>query len=703
MPRTENKHGFDDAARENWARYRYGIDRGHTDYTAQAQRCEGMYLGGGEQWRAEDKRILEAEGRPFYEFNQIMPAINTALGYQIANRMDISLRPRGADGDAEVAKTLTKIIKQISDSNHLHWQETQMFGDGLIEQRGYIDVRLRFDNNIKGDVVVTTIDPRDAIPDPDAKTYNPDDWADFTWARWLTLNEIGQIYGEAARKKVEEAEDPSVDYGDGDGETERNKFGGYSGLSDAYYESSEGVKRYRVIDRQYWVYEMTPCIVFPESGDVHVQANMSDESVADALSKGAQRARRMKKRVKWVVSTYCTTLHDDYSPYAHFTVVPYFAYFRRGKTRGMVDNGIGPQEVLNKSVSQFVHILNASANGGWMVEEGSLTNMDTDDLEEVGSKTGLVMEYAKNSQKPERIQPNSVPTGVDRLMDRAQLALKETTVPDAMRGNQGQEVSGVAIQSKQHASQQQLAVPLDNLAYTRWLLAKRLLSLIQTFYDSYRVFRITETDPITGKDKDVVLEINKLDAHSGAYLNDVTVGEYDVVISEQPMQVTFENSQFQQVMEMRQAGILIPDRVALRYSNLADKHELIESLPDPAQQPPDPTLEAKAALLQAQARNADANAQNKDMQTLYTGLQTAQVIATIPQTAPLADKLARSVGFQDKDAAPIIPEAQAIQPISEIVDMGANTSPAFPALAATGGEGAAAGIETPAADGIQQL
>ncbi|QXW17433.1 genomic island protein [Comamonas aquatica] len=704
MPRTENKHGFDDAARENWARYRYGIDRGHTDYTAQAQRCEGMYLGGGEQWRAEDKRILEAEGRPFYEFNQIMPAINTALGYQIANRMDISLRPRGADGDAEVAKTLTKIIKQISDSNHLHWQETQMFGDGLIEQRGYIDVRLRFDNNIKGDVVISSIDPRDAIPDPDAKSYNPDDWADFTWARWLTLNEIWQIYGEAARKKVEEAEDPSADYGDGDGETERNKFGGYSGLSDAYYESSEGIKRYRVIDRQYWVYEMTPCIVFPESGDVHVQANMSDESVADALSKGAQRARRMKKRVKWVVSTYCTTLHDDYSPYAHFTVVPYFAYFRRGKTRGMVDNGIGPQEVLNKSVSQFVHILNSSANGGWMVEEGSLTNMDTDDLEEVGAKTGLVVEYSKAAKnKPERIQPNSVPTGVDRLMDRAQLALKETTVPDAMRGNQGQEVSGIAIQSKQHASQQQLAVPLDNLAYTRWMLAKRLLHLIQTFYDSYRVFRITETDPITGKDKDVVLEINKFDATTGSYLNDVTVGEYDVVISEQPMQVTFENSQFQQVMEMRNAGIQIPDRVALRYSNLADKHELIDALPDPANQPADPTLEAKAQLLQSQARLADANAQNKDMQTLYTGLQTAQVIATTPQTAPLADKLARSVGFQDKDAAPIIPESQAMQPVTGAVDMGTNTSPAFPALPATGGEGAAAGIETLAADGVQQL
>ncbi len=690
---------FDETARENWARYRYGVDRGHRDYTDQAERCEGMYLGGGEQWRPEDKRILAEEGRPFYEFNQIMPAINTALGYQIANRMDITLRPRGEKGDPEVAKILTKVLMQVADMNQLHWVETQVFGDGLIEQRGFFDLRLSFEDNIKGDIVITHADPRDVIPDPDAKSYDPDSWGDVTWPRWLTLEEIGQIYGQDARKKVEESEDSSHDFGDLDGETPRNKFG-WSGLQDAYFDGTDGIKRYRVIDRQRWVYEMTPCIVFPESGDVQVEANLSTESVQDALSKGAVRARRMKKRIKWTVSTWCTTMHDEFSPYEHFTLIPYFAYFRRGKTRGMVDNGIGPQEVLNKAVSQFVHILNSSANGGWEVEENSLTNMDTDDLEANGAKTGLVIEYAKGATPPKRIQPSQVPTGVDRLIDRATMALKETTVPDAMRGNQGGEISGVAIQSKQHASQQQLAVPLDNLAYTRGLLAKRLLKMIQRYYDSHRVFRITETDPLTGKDVDTTLEINKFDPETGVYLYDVTVGEYDVVVSEQPMQVTFENSQFTQVMEMREKGVAIPDRVVLRYSNLADKHELIDNLPDPAQAPADPTLEAKAKLLQAQARKTDADAQRSDMQLLYTGLQTAQVIAQTPQTAPLADKLARSVGFQDKDAAPIVPMADPAQAAAPTASFPENTSPMLPSPPESAAVGAMAGIETQRPDGV---
>ena len=151
------------------------------------------------------------------------------------------------------------------------------------------------------------------------------------------------------------------------------------------------------------------------------------------------------------------------------------------------------------------------------------------------------------------------------------------------------------------ARQQQLAVPLDNLAYTRKLLATRVLKLIQRYYDSYRVFKITDTDPMTGKEVESVLEINKFDEATGTYLNDITVGTYDVVISEQPMHVTFENSQFEQALEMRKEGVRIPDATVIRYSNLADKHDILANMqPEPA----DPTLEAKAKSIEAQARKA---------------------------------------------------------------------------------------------------
>ena len=682
------------AARENWARYTYAKDRGHLEYQAQAAICEGMYLGGGEQWRAEDKAILMAEGRPFYEFNEVMPSVNSAIGYQIQNRMDIAFRPRGGQADMETATVLNKVVKQIADQNRLHWRETQVYSDGLIEQRGYFDLRVSFDKNIKGEIAIGTLDPRDVIPDPDAKAYDPATWSDVIVSRWLTLDEIEALWGTEARDRASRSGDESTDFGDMDEETKRNRFGINHGAGryDAYTNEKDGLQRYRLIDRQKSCFEMTKCLVWPETGDIKIQDGMTPEQIADALAKGAKQAKRMRKRIKWVVSTYSTTLHNDYSPYEEFTVIPYFAYFRRGKTRGMVDNAIGPQEALNKAVSQNIHIVNTAANSGWIVQHDSLTNMQTDDLQVMGAKTGLVIEYRTGTQAPTKITPNPVPQGVDRLIDRATQALKDVTVPDSMRGLQGNAVSGVAKQADQFASQQQLAVPLDNLAYTRNLLAHRVLKLVQKYYDSYRVFRITEMDPMTGKEVESVLEINKPDG-MGGYLFDVTAGEYDVVITEQPMQVTFENSQFEQAIEMRSKGVALPDAVVVKYSNLSDKHEIMQTMQG-QQAPADPTLEAKAKLLEAQARKTDADTTARSVEAQYSAIQTAQVIATTPATSGLADQLLRSAGYVDRDQAPIVPSAPAGLPTAPMPE---NTNPMTPA---NPGVGLMDGIETQAADGV---
>ena len=326
------------------------------------------------------------------------------------------------------------------------------------------------------------------------------------------------------------------------------------------------------------------------------------------------------------------------------------------------------------------------------MEENSLTNMDTDELREQGAMTGLVPEFKKGSTAPQKIQPNQVPTGVDRLVDRATQALKDVTVPEAMRGQQGPEVSGVAIQAKQFASQQQLAVPLDNLALTRRLLSTRILKLVQRYYDSYRVFRITETDPRTGKEVESLLEINKFDEASGRYLNDVTIGTYDVVITEQPMQVTFQNSQFTQALEMRKAGVQLPDTTVVQYSNLSEKQEIIAAM-EGSGKPTDPTIQAKADLLAAQTRRTDAETTSKSVETQYSGLQTAQIIAQTPQTAGIADGLLKSAGYVDHNAAPIIPQAPEGTPALE---MPRNTNPVTPA---NPGVGLERGIETPEADG----
>jgi hypothetical protein len=318
--------------------------------------------------------------------------------------------------------------------------------------------------------------------------------------------------------------------------------------------------------------------------------------------------------------------------------------------------------------------------------------METEDLETEGAKSGLVMEYREGRPAPQKIQPNPIPGGVDQLIERAQLAVRETTVPEAMRGIQSQEITGVAIQSRQFAAQQQLAVPLDNLAKTRHLVATRMIELVQQFYTDERVFRVTEVD-LAGREQQVPLMVNQYDPESGAFLNDLTLGEYDVVISEQPMQVTFENTQFTQALELRDKGIAIPDAVVIRHSNLTDKGEILEQMQSAAT-PPDPLVEAKTQLTLAQVEKTKAEAVNKGVEAEYSAIQTAATIAAMPQTADTADALLQAAGFVDRNGPPLVQPAAVPALPPGLPAMPRNTSPLTPA---NPGVGLQAGIETPEA------
>lgn len=676
-------------AAENWERYQYGVTRGHREYTATAAVLEGYYTGGqydrdgrmlpGGHWNEADLTVLEEQRRPAYEFNQVMPAVNAALGYQISNRMDIAFRPRQGDATKDLADVRTKVAMQIAANNDLHWKESEIFADGMIQQRGYYQVRMDFDDNLFGELRISVLDPLDVIPDPDAKTYDPSGWNDVIVTRWLTADEIEGMYGIAARNAAEESGGGSYlensDFGDFDiDSTQRSKFGVPGSRHDAEFTAGS-IVRYRVIDRQKWVREKADVAIHP-SGDIRpLQGDEDGDAIAEMQRNGIRIVKRTVKRVRWIVSTVDTLLHDSWSPYDRFDLIPYFPFFRRGKTRGLVDNAIGPQKALDKGISQAIHIINSTANSGWQLEEGQLTNMTTDQLVDVGASTGLVLERKPGSAPLQKIQPNQMPPGIEKLIDIAAFTLKDVTVPDAMRGTQGPETSGIAIQSKQHAAQQGLAVPLDNLARTRNMLARWVDYAITKYYDAERVFRITKTDPKTGQDVDEELAINKFDPESGAYFNDMTIGEYDVVISEQPMQVTFENSQFTQALELRKTGINIPDNVVVRHSNLTDKHEIISQMEASSSPPADPLAEAKAKLIEAQTRKTIAEAVNKSVEGMFSATQAANQIAINPEISPLADEMLKSAGAVDQNAAPLVPDAPGGMPS---FDMQKNTNPLTP-------------------------
>jgi len=154
-----------------------------------------------------------------------------------------------------------------------------------------------------------------------------------------------------------------------------------------------------------------------------------------------------------------------------------------------------------------------------------------------------------------------------------------------------------------------MAKVMDNLNRTDFLLARVALGMIQTHYTEQRLIRIT-TDKVTREQEQ--LTVNQI-TPEGEIINNLQLGEYDVVVSSVPERDTFEDSQFDQAVRLRiDAGVQIPDKFIIQASRLRDKAAIISAMEGDQDSP-----EAKAAAELAQrgkmaeVAGLEADAQNK--------------------------------------------------------------------------------------------
>jgi hypothetical protein len=676
-------------ARDVFERFGEAYIRGHEDYMAQARKNENYYLGGGRQWDPAVRRELEGEGRPCYEVNQVMSSVNAAIGYQMANRVDPSFAPRGGAADEAGATLMSKVVRQILDNACWHDKETDVCLDGFIQQRGYIDVRMSYEQSDLGLPALRVPDPLDVVPDPDAKEQDVDTWADAHEARWLTEAQIEMDYGADAAKEVKERANYYAGGNDAFGiefGLQRGGFGekypDFYALSRGWLGNSGAWRRYRIIERQTNEYVNSLVARWP-TGDIRVVEGLPREKIGWLIDHGIPVFKQRVRRVRWVTAAPEVVMHNDLSPYDHITLVPFFPYFRRGRTVGMVDNQTSVQDMLNKFLSQYGHTVNGSANGGWQGEAGVLKNMTDEQFTARGSETGLVLLREPGAKEFTKIQPNQVPTGLDRMVEYAhQNSRVVSGIDETLSTIPHHDLSGKAIQSLQYAAQQKLALPLGNLAKTRRGVVLRVLECVQKYMGAERIMRIAEEAP-SGKKKWVANPLNvRMD--DGTVYNDLTAGQYDFVLNDVATSVTFDNTDFDQIMAMREAGIRISDARVIRASNLTDKYEIAEEMADQEADKTDPVTEAEVALKLAQARQIAQAGVAKAIEAQFSAIKTAREIVLTPDTARIADALLRSGGFKDADAAPIVPEAPAGSQMPPGAVGPENSHPMFPPHPDTG-------------------
>lgn len=527
----------------------------------------------GRQWTEKQLSEMRLQKRPALQFNIIAPLVRLILGYQRNNKSDIVFKPgQDARSSEQTAEALTRIEKAIATMSRMEFVDTEVFLDGLICGRGVYDTRLEFEDNDLGECKTKARDPFLFYPDPDASSYDLNETASFIInAQMVSVDEIEGAFGKSVAELIRpftmgqtplaplsslvvndqvtpirnfgQREDSAADYWDQ-----------FYALSGDFVDTRR--KTIRLIEGQHKVREARNVIIDLETGDKKTlpEAWKPDQVqkvllYCQSIGNPCVVERRMVERIQWTTMVGDMLLYDAPSMYEQFTTTGYFPYFRRGVTRGMVEDLIDPQLDKNKRRSARLEIASKSANGGWMYHEQSLDPVQERNLKKFGSTPGVHVKWKGDvDKKPAVIEP-AQPAMAQERMERADDddLRKISGINDSALGELDRVQSGRAIEARQRQAVLSVQMYMDNHKRSKGLVGEVHLGVIQNHYTEPRLYRVMGED---GQFVQTLINQQQQDPTTGLkhILNDVTVGKYAVTVDDSPLSATFANAQFEEML-----------------------------------------------------------------------------------------------------------------------------------------------------------
>lgn len=557
---------------ERFARAKAGLD----EWAPEAKKCVEFFEG--KQWSAQDLAKLVEEGRPVLTLNKIKPLITLIMGYHANNRNDINYLPgTTGTGDAATADCLNALSKQTAEKSGLEFVDIEVFLDGILTGRGYYDGRLDFEKNIYGDMTWKAADPFSVYPDPDGDQYDLNLSGFAINTRSISPDEVKFWYGQQALELIgpffqgRMLGNLPTDYSGMDEITPERKFGletdpfGFRTFAGYYNDWCDPYRKtIRIADMQHWVRCMKWMYVDLDSGDLepvpdHYTRQQAQAAIEYASSRGHPQAlvQIPAKRLRWTHIIGDILVYDSWSPYESMTLVPFFPYFRRGKTRGLVADLLSPQEEINKRRSSRMNIVNRSSNSGWIYEKHTLDPQVAANLKMHGAKPGINIPWNSHNgkyERPQQLQPPVPPESIRQLEQEAEADLKEISgVNEAALGQVDKVVSGKNLQNRTTQALVGLETVMVNLKRTKELQGRRQLEVYQNYYTEERIVRVRGPGNSLQE-----YQINKQSADT--IVHDVTIGEYSVAIDQVPLSESYLRATFDDLIRMKtEVGLPIPD------------------------------------------------------------------------------------------------------------------------------------------------
>ncbi|MBU0599112.1 hypothetical protein KKF61_09090 [Patescibacteria group bacterium] len=554
---------------EDWYRIAYENDG---DWRDRAEAAYDFYWGELRATFSDAQQAeLEEAKAPMLSINKVQPRVNMLAAMQRLNRYEPVVKAETDPKDVPVGKILTHVMRHINNKNDQDFLDSWTFMDACIGGRGYHGSYIDYTNNFFGDAATRYINPFNVLFDP---TSIRPDWLDAEFVieqRWFTLDEIQRFWGKRKSKLAETI-------------FENRQMLGDSADGDVFTTGQARISmdHYRVKECWHRTYEELPYLADVRTGDLK---HMPDEDEAFRIA--SQYPGRFyqisiwKARMNVTVMSCGVEMFHGPSPYEspRYNIFPTFCFYVGGRQDGVVESLKYPQMEINKRRSQMLHITNKTAHSPWVQDQNAVVGGD-DLLEKKGTRLDVITK--RPGSTVDRIPAGDFPIGLVRLEQMADQELQDVlgiSVETLPTGGMGTGGSGRAIALRQQQGMKMLSLPMDNQRLTRRNWGRWLLRTIQQFYTTERVFRIDEPDE-QGRDRYIAINARDYDRIK----NDVTVGDYDVVVAEEPLSPTNRQAMYNTFVELLHQGIPIPPDLVVELSDMPRKEDVIARLRDYAQE-----------------------------------------------------------------------------------------------------------------------
>jgi hypothetical protein len=491
------------------------------DSNNRVEALDDLKFAGGDQWPVEIQNSRVLESRPYLTINKIDAYCRQIANSQRQQRPRIKCHGINTQSDSKMAQIITGICRHVEEQSDADAAYDNAFDFAVRMGWGYWRVTTDYvrPDSFDQEIYIKRIEnPFMVYFDPNS---NEPDGSD---AEKCLITEV--VSKDAFRKMYPDAETDA-------GFTPRG-----TGDSQSEWITKEDI---RIAEYFYTEYKHTKLVLLSDGTTVYADEMPSQDAMLAAGIYEVSRRVTVKKQIKWVKLTGMQILERRDWAGKYIPVVPVYGQQlivdSKKKKFGLTRMAKDPQRMYNFWSTALTESVALAPKAKWLLAEGQDEGHE-DEWAQANIKSMPVLRYKQTDSEgreapaPQRLQPEAPPMGIATALEGLNADLMAVVgIYDPSQLPQGNQ-SGKAIQGQQAQVDMTNYHYYDNLTRSIKQTGRIILDLIPHVYDSERVLRIIGDD---GKGEIVNVNQRSVDQMGvETILNDVTVGEYDVVMETGP-------------------------------------------------------------------------------------------------------------------------------------------------------------------------